>query len=244
MKQRKPFRRRPQRGRSRRRSSSGPARRNRRQKGASCPRLPKCAPGWPGRRCKRAVQSRPSSCRSGPRFRRPAPRRRLPRASNRSRTSRSTSARLQSPSTRPRPRPRPLRRYGPRRLPRNRRHPGGRAATTCVSESLMALVNTGRAIGAVTQTLRERLTTVLGAAVGQVTVGRPEPPAAALAGSRLNLFLYEIHHDEFLRNESLDDGQPPPLWLVLRYLLTAFDEGGDSDTVDAHEILGEGLRAL
>jgi len=108
----------------------------------------------------------------------------------------------------------------------------------------MALVNSGRAIGAVTQTLRERLTTVLGAAVGQVTVGRPEPPAAALAGSRLNLFLYEIHHDEFLRNESLDDGQPPPLWLVLRYLLTAFDEGGDSDTVDAHEILGEGMRAL
>lgn len=107
----------------------------------------------------------------------------------------------------------------------------------------MALVNTGRGIGAVTQTLRERLTNVLGATVDQVTVGRPEP-AAVNAGTRLNLFLFEIHHDEFLRNESLDEGQPPPLWLVLRYLLTAFDEFGDSDSVDAHELLGEGLRAL
>jgi hypothetical protein len=107
----------------------------------------------------------------------------------------------------------------------------------------MALVHTGRGIGAVTQTLRERLTLALGAAVNQVTVGRPEP-AAVNAGSRLNLFLYEIHHDEYLRNESLDEGQPPPLWLVLRYVLTAFDEAGESDTVEAHEILGEGLRAL
>jgi hypothetical protein len=107
----------------------------------------------------------------------------------------------------------------------------------------MVLADTGRGIGAVTQTLRERLSTALGSAVDQVTVGRPEP-AVVNAGSRLNLFLYEIHHDEFLRNESLDEGQPPPLWLVLRYLITAFDESGESDTVEAHELLGEGLRAL
>jgi hypothetical protein len=107
----------------------------------------------------------------------------------------------------------------------------------------MALVNTSRAIGAVSQTLRERLTATLGATVDQVTVGRPEP-ATVNAGSRLNLFLYEVHHDEFLRNESLDVGQPPPLWFVLHYLATAFDQDGESDTIEAHEILGEGLRAL
>src|SRR5437764_720408 len=107
----------------------------------------------------------------------------------------------------------------------------------------MALVNTGRGIGAVTQTLRERLTTTLGTAVDQVTVGRPEHVPINV-GSRLNLFLYEIHHDESLRNESLDEGQPPPLWLVLRYLITAFDDTGESDTIEAHEILGQGLRAL
>jgi Pvc16 N-terminal domain len=108
----------------------------------------------------------------------------------------------------------------------------------------MALANTGRAIGAVTQTLRERLTTAMGAAVSQVSVGRPEPPGGNTQGSRLNLFLYEVHVDEFLRNESLDEGQPPPLWLVLSYLITAFDESGESDSIDAHSILGAGMRAL
>jgi hypothetical protein len=107
----------------------------------------------------------------------------------------------------------------------------------------MALVNTGRAIGAVSQTLRERLSAVLGATVDQVTIGRPEPVAVS-TGSRLNLFLFEVHHDEFLRNESLDEGQAAPLWLVLRYLVTAFDVSGESDTIEAHQILGEGLRAL
>src|ERR1039458_2283023 len=108
----------------------------------------------------------------------------------------------------------------------------------------MALANTGRAIGAISQTLRERLTTSLGAAVDQVRVGRPEPPAGNILGSRLNLFLYEIHVDEFLRNESLDQGQPPPLWLALHYLVTAFDANGESDSIDAHDILGAGVRAL
>jgi len=108
----------------------------------------------------------------------------------------------------------------------------------------MALANTGRAIGAVTQTLRERLTAAVGSAVNQVSVGRPEPPAGNILGSSLNLFLYEIHVDEFLRNESLDEGQPPPLWLVLHYLITGFDENGESDSIGAHDIIGAGMRAL
>jgi hypothetical protein len=108
----------------------------------------------------------------------------------------------------------------------------------------MALANTGRAIGAVTQTLRERLTNALGAAVDQVSVGRPEPPTGNILGSRLNLFLYEIHVDECLRNQSLDEGQPPPLWLALHYLITAFDQNGESDSIEAHEIVGAGMRAL
>src|SRR5678815_563357 len=100
----------------------------------------------------------------------------------------------------------------------------------------MALLNTSKAIGAVTKTLRERLTTALGSAVDLVTVGRPEPPSQNSHISRLNLFLYELHLDECLRNESLDDGQPPPLWLVLHYLVTAFDSAGESDNEDAHGI--------
>src|ERR1043166_1041374 len=98
----------------------------------------------------------------------------------------------------------------------------------------MALANTSRAIGAVTRTLRERLTSLVGTAADLVTVGRPEAPAASGNHSRINLFLYEVHLDECLRNESLDEGQPPPLWLVLDYLLTAFDASGESDSEDAH----------
>jgi hypothetical protein len=108
----------------------------------------------------------------------------------------------------------------------------------------MALANTSRAMGAVTRTLRERLTALVGTAADLVTVGRPEPPAAPNNHSRINLFLYEVHLDECLRNESLDEGQPAPLWLVLHYLLTAFDAGGESDSEDAHTILGAGMRAL
>lgn len=108
----------------------------------------------------------------------------------------------------------------------------------------MVLANTGRAIAAVTQTLQERLTTALGTTIDQVSVGRPEPPQGQAVTPRLNLFLYEIDVDGFLRNESLDEGQPPPLWLALRYLVTAFDDTGESDSINAHNILGAGLRAL
>ena len=107
----------------------------------------------------------------------------------------------------------------------------------------MALAETGNAIGAVTQLLREHLLppTVPEA---DVTVGRPEEAATSSQNPKLNLFLYEIQFDPSLRNHTLDYGQPFPLWLVLKYLLTAFDTGGDSDSILAHGLLGEGIRAL
>jgi hypothetical protein len=105
----------------------------------------------------------------------------------------------------------------------------------------MALADTARAIGAVTDAISQRLNTRTGLTI---TVGRPEPGTAA-AGERLNLFLYEIQFDASLKNVPLDEGQRPPLWLVLKYLLTAFDEDGKtSDTIPAYENLGQGIRAL
>jgi uncharacterized protein DUF4255 len=104
----------------------------------------------------------------------------------------------------------------------------------------MALADTGRAIGAVTDALSQRLNDRTGIAV---TVGRPEPDPTA-PGRRLNLFLYEAHFDESLKNVPLDDGQRPPLWLVLRYLMTAFDDLKNSDSIQAYEYLGQGIRAL
>ncbi|HEV7389307.1 MAG TPA: Pvc16 family protein [Gemmatimonadaceae bacterium] len=106
----------------------------------------------------------------------------------------------------------------------------------------MALANSVSAIGAVTDAIVERL----GARTQlQVTVGRPEPGTDFVASERLNLFLYEILFDANLKNVPLDDGQRPPLWLVLKYLLTAFEDDGEtSDSPAAYRTLGEGIAAL
>ena len=50
--------------------------------------------------------------------------------------------------------------------------------------------------------------------------------------------------DANLRNTPLDEGQDAPLWLVVRYMMTPFDDEGESDTADAYRVLGDGLRAL
>lgn len=110
----------------------------------------------------------------------------------------------------------------------------------------MALVHTRDAIGAVTQLLCDRLGPPGGALSVPIAVGRPESPAPSTGGGneRLNLFLFRLELDGHLRNVKLDSGQPTPLWLVLHYLLTAFDSNNDSDSVGAHHLLGAGLRAL
>ena len=105
----------------------------------------------------------------------------------------------------------------------------------------MALAKTAKAIGAITDAISQRLNSRTSLSV---SVGRPEPAGAA-AGNRLNLFLYEVEFDGNLRNIPLDEGQPPPLWLVLKYLLTAFDsDGKTSESIAAYENLGAGIRAL
>ncbi len=104
----------------------------------------------------------------------------------------------------------------------------------------MALADSGRAIGAVTKLLREHLIR-RGFAV---SVGKPENAAASDTSAKLNLFLYETALDPSLRNVPLYDDQPAPLWLSLKYLVTAFDAAEASDSADAHELLGRGLSAL
>jgi Pvc16 N-terminal domain len=108
----------------------------------------------------------------------------------------------------------------------------------------VALADTGKAIGAVSQLLRDRLLARLAGTVGNVRIGKPEMSGEGITNPRLNLFLYEIQLDPHLRNRSLDPGQSTPLWLVLKYLLTAFDEAGDSDSIESHSYLGEAMRVL
>jgi hypothetical protein len=104
------------------------------------------------------------------------------------------------------------------------------------------LAQTHEAIGAVTDLVRGRLSARLNSL--NVTVGRPQTAGASGPGPKLNLFLYRVAMDGHLRNTSLDAGQPAPLWMVLQYLLTAYDGGRDSDSVAAHRLLGRGIAAL
>ena len=105
----------------------------------------------------------------------------------------------------------------------------------------MALADTANALGKVTSLLVDRLGSKTGL---NISVGRPEPSTNGASGARLNLFLYEALFDPSLKNFPLDEGQPPPLWLVLKYLITAFDNDGSSDSIEAQENLGNGLRVL
>ena len=104
----------------------------------------------------------------------------------------------------------------------------------------MTQADSHRAIGAVTRLLRDHLNR----RGFNVSVGRPEEAADTDSAAKLNLFLYELAFDGAMRNVALEEGRPPPVWLVLRYLLTAFDDSELSDSAEAHELLGRGLMAL
>lgn len=108
----------------------------------------------------------------------------------------------------------------------------------------MSLAASSEAIGAVSELLKVQLAARTG--INAVAVGRPEDASKAAAvggGGSFNLFLYRISMDGNLRNRPLDAGQPPPVWLVLHYLLTALD-GPDSDSIGAHKLLSRGMLAL
>ena len=105
----------------------------------------------------------------------------------------------------------------------------------------MALADTSKAIGKVSKLLSEQLNVKTGL---NIAIGRPEPVTNNPPKDTLSLFLYEALFDPSLKNVNLDEGQPAPLWLVLKYILTAFDDKGESDTELAHEYLGKGIQAL
>jgi len=113
----------------------------------------------------------------------------------------------------------------------------------------MSLNNTGLAVGAVSRFLVAQLNDALSNIAPYNTVAsvdRPQasPSSGSAAHARLNLFLYEVEIDAAMRNVSLTPGMPAPLWLVLKYLLTAFDLNGESDTSESHDVLGMGIQVL
>ena len=104
----------------------------------------------------------------------------------------------------------------------------------------MALDDTKDAIGAVTAALKQRIADI--SRIADIDIGRPDQSTGL--NPRLNLFLYEIAFDPHLKNTPLNEGEKPPAWMILKYLLTAFKANDDSDSVDAQKLLGAGIRAV
>ena len=103
----------------------------------------------------------------------------------------------------------------------------------------MSIADSKNAISAVTRFLVDGLQRF---GNQHVDVGPPKNTAGA-SGARLNLFLYRVGVDPQLHGVPLEEGQYPTLWLVLHYLLTAFDEQ-DSDSLKAQQLLGQALANL
>ena len=106
------------------------------------------------------------------------------------------------------------------------------------------------AIGRVSESLRNLL-------LGEMDLLPQVPitilgPDEAGGSRRVNLFLYKVNENPFLRNQdwqvSLTDTArlvPPPLALNLYYLMTPYaDNDDDLGNATAHEILGEAMRVF
>jgi hypothetical protein len=108
-----------------------------------------------------------------------------------------------------------------------------------------------RAIAGVSASLRNLLLDRMEQPV-PVTIAPPDVEIADTTGRRINLYLYQVTENNYLRHQELPtQGHPgtygyPPLALNLHYLLTAYGEtetAGDAD-LQAQQILGDAMRVL
>ena len=106
------------------------------------------------------------------------------------------------------------------------------------------------AIGMVSESLRELLVGEMSLAPAvNVTILSPDEPGG---DRRVNLFLYKILENPFLRNldwelkpGNPDQLVPPPLSLNLSYLMTAYAPNDpQTGNATAHEILGDAMRVF
>jgi hypothetical protein len=112
-------------------------------------------------------------------------------------------------------------------------------------------MSTYRSIPGVTQSL----VNLLGDRMSEnatITVAPPDIEVDQVAGRRLNLYLYHLAENGYLKNQEIPgEGYPgaygsPPLSLDLNYIITAFgssDTGADAD-MQAQFILGDAMRVL
>ena len=95
--------------------------------------------------------------------------------------------------------------------------------------------------------LRDRMTEA-----ADVTVAPPDVKVDFISGRRVNMYLYHLSENPYLKNQEIPgEGYPgayghPPLSLDMRYIFTAFgqsDTGPDAD-IEAQNILGDAMRVL
>jgi hypothetical protein len=108
-----------------------------------------------------------------------------------------------------------------------------------------------KSIAGVTNSIVNLLTDRMDAAP-TITVAPPDVQVNGIDADRLNIYLYHLSENAFLKNQEIPgEGHPgaygnPPLSLNLHYILTAFgetDTGVDAD-VKAQSILGDAMRVL
>lgn len=107
------------------------------------------------------------------------------------------------------------------------------------------------AIAGVSVTLRNLLRDRMENPV-DVTIAPPDATISGMDGNRLNLYLYQVRENEYLKNQEIPgSGHPaayghPPLSLDLDYLMTAYgadDTGVDVD-LQAQRTLGDAMRVF
>jgi hypothetical protein len=108
-----------------------------------------------------------------------------------------------------------------------------------------------RAIAGVSSTLQTLLTDFM-TAPPDITLAPPDVPVDGKSGKRINLYLYLVAENAYLKNQEIPgQGYPgdyghPPLSLNLHYLLTAYGEKESSPDSDlmAQQLLGDAMRVL
>ncbi len=108
------------------------------------------------------------------------------------------------------------------------------------------------AIAGVSRTLRSLLRDRMEQPPVDVTIAPPDAAVTGMTGRRLNLYLYQVSENGFLKNQEIPgQGHPadygrPPLSLDLHYLITAYganDTNVDAD-LEAQQILGDAMRVF
>lgn len=102
----------------------------------------------------------------------------------------------------------------------------------------LSFLTSNKAIGAVTELIIQKLSEAPNALTVELGFPRIDPEPT------MYLLLYEIEFDPSLRNVPLDEGQPAPIWLTLKYLLTAYGSNTTEQKYTPYDNIGKAIQTL